>query len=340
MKNKIIFPMFLALLCSFLFGCENQEENLERIRVGCFPNVTHAQALVNISEKKFQNVIGDDIAVEWKYFNSGNPEIEAFFAGELDMGFIGPIPAINGNIKSNGDIVIIAGATNSGAILVGRKGSDISSIKDLANKKVAVPSFGNTQDFMLRMMLKENGLSEITKGGNVEIIPVKNPDLKSYFEQGNIDAAFVPEPWGSQLVNENSAEMILDVEKTWNKGNYPTTVIIARKEFIDNNRELVKQFLKSHIEIVDTYKDNPKDLGNIINQEIMNITGNKLDDKVLEMAIPRIAMDVNPITDAIRMLSISMKEHDFIDTDIQDEKLYDFSILNEVLNEMGKPIVE
>lgn len=340
MKRKIIFTLIVGLAFSILGGCESKETKLEIIRIGCFPNVTHSQALINISEKNFQNIIGDDIAVEWKYFNSGNPEIEAFFASELDMGFIGPIPAVNGNIKSNGDIVIIAGATNGGAVLVGRKGSGIASVTDLANKKVAVPSFGNTQDFMLRMMLKENGLLEVTSGGNVEIIPVKNPDLKSYFEQGNIDAAFVPEPWGSQLINDNTAEMILDVDKTWNNGNYPTTIIIARKDFVANNRELVKQFLKSHIEIIDTYNDNQKDLGNVINQEILNITGSKLDDKVLEMAIPRIVMDVDPITDAIRTLSIAMKDHDFIDTDIQDEKLYDFSILNEVLNEMGKPNVE
>lgn len=336
MRKRMIFLLVSLLLVFLVTGCSGKKDDeLKTIRVACFPNVTHTQALINIQEGRFQEILGEDVKVEWKYFNSGNPEIEAFFAGELDLGLIGPIPATNGHARSGGEIIILSGATNGGAVLIANEDSDIKNISDLSGKKVAVPSFGNTQDFMLRMMLAENGLSETTKGGTVEIIPVKNPDLKSFFAQKHIDAAFVPEPWGSQLVIETGAKIVLDVNETWRNGDYPTTVVIGRKEFVEENPEIVKKFLDSHVGIINDYIENNINIANKINSQILEITGSQLDDKVLAEALPRITMSWDPRTDAVESLAKAMKEHEFIDTDVNINQLFDFSILNEVLKEAG-----
>jgi len=152
------FSMVLLLGISIIYGltgCSTKkvENEAVNVRVGYFPNITHSQALVGRQQGTFQKAIGEKNKIDWKLFNAGPAEIEAFFAGAIDIGYIGPGPAINGYAKSKGDIQIIAGATDAGAIFVSKKGLIIKNLKDLSGKKIAVPQFGNTQDLTLRNIL-------------------------------------------------------------------------------------------------------------------------------------------------------------------------------------------
>ena len=331
---KMLSLIFFAVMVVTMNGCASKtNNNSETIRVACFPNVTHAQALLGKNTHYFAEKLGEDVQIDWKFFNSGNPEIEAFFAGELDLGFIGPIPAINGFEKSEGEIIILSGAVNGGAVLVARQDSEVDGVLDLANKKVAVPSFGNTQDFMLRMMLDENGLKEISEGGNVEIIPVKNPDLQSFFGQGLIDAAFVPEPWGTQLVESGLAKMVLDVKETWRGGDYPTTVIIGRKSFVEQNGETVRKFLEAHLELTEQYSGDQDATGARINEEILNITGGSLAEDILKASLGKIEMSINPQREALHGLAEAMYARKFINTQVDTVKLCNFEIVNSILAE-------
>ena len=53
------------------------------------------------------------------------------FSKDIDIGYIGPVPAVSANIKSKGDFVIISGAAKGGTVLIAKKGSNIQSVKDL-----------------------------------------------------------------------------------------------------------------------------------------------------------------------------------------------------------------
>lgn len=59
--------------------------------------------------------------VSWTSFNAGPAEVEAVFAGEIDLGYIGPVPALSANAKSNGEVKIISNVTNAGAVLLKEK---------------------------------------------------------------------------------------------------------------------------------------------------------------------------------------------------------------------------
>ncbi|HBS60973.1 MAG TPA: sulfate ABC transporter substrate-binding protein, partial [Firmicutes bacterium] len=216
--TKLTSILFLVIaLVVVLAGCagKNTANEPTKVRVAYFPNITHAQALIGRAEGQFQQALGEGTPIEWKTFNAGPAEIEALFAGEVDIGYIGPGPAINGYVKSKGDLQIIAGATDAGAILVSRKDLVIKNISELSGKRVAVPQFGNTQDLSLRHLLQENGLADTTKGGTVEIRQAENPDIKTLLKKGDIDAAIVPEPWGSRLISEVGANVVLDYNQVW-----------------------------------------------------------------------------------------------------------------------------
>ena len=177
------------------------------VRVGAFPNITHAQAMVGKANGSFVKALGSGAKIEWKTFNAGPAAIEALFAGAIDMTYIGPNPTISGYVRSNGEALrVVAGAASGGAALVVRNDSGINQASDFHGKKVASPQLGNTQDVALRSWLRTNGLKSTDKGGDVQVIPLANPDQLTLFVKKELDAAWAPEPWATRLIREGNAD--------------------------------------------------------------------------------------------------------------------------------------
>ncbi len=169
------------------------------LRLGYFPNITHAPALVGVQEGIFAKDLAPDKLDASKTFNAGPAETEAMLSGAIDVAFIGPSPSINAFSKSKGAVQIIAGATSGGAALVTKP--SITSVDELKGKTIATPQLGNTQDVALRAFLKTKGFKTDTEGGgDVHIKPQDNSQTIDTFKQGLIDGAWVPEPYESQLV--------------------------------------------------------------------------------------------------------------------------------------------
>ncbi|MCL2352440.1 MAG: ABC transporter substrate-binding protein, partial [Firmicutes bacterium] len=272
MKRKInALPLVLFMAAIALSGCK--QSNANTIRIGFFPNLTHSQAVYGYANGDYEKVFGEQYRVKWQSFNAGPAEIEAMFAGEVDIGYIGPIPAINGYIKSNGDVKIIAGAALNGAMLVTRKGLIINEVKELAGHTIAVPQFGNTQHLCLLNLLSANGLSTIEKGGNVKVIESSNPDTKTLMDKGDIDAALVPEPWATRLIDEIGVNVLLGSGEVWDAGDYSTAVVVVSAKFYEKNKDLVKKFLQTHIDITEYINEHPEEAMKKINDKIGELTG-------------------------------------------------------------------
>ncbi len=93
---------------------------------------------------------------------------------------------------------------------------EINSIEDLKGKKVATPQLGNTQDVALRYYLDEKGIKTDTKGGGeVSIVPQENSQTLQTFATGDIDAAWVPEPFASRLIQESGGKILIDERDLW-----------------------------------------------------------------------------------------------------------------------------
>ncbi len=340
MRKIIGVFLVLSLLVVGFSSCTDSKDGKKVLKIAYFPNLTHSQALLGKAQGQFSKSFGTGYEIEWKQFNAGSAEIEAFKAGEVDIGYIGPGPAINGYISMNGDVQIISGANNAGAILVTRKDEKLTSVKQLSGKKIAVPQFGNTQDLMLRNLMVQNGLKDVSKGGTVEILQVNNPDIKTQFDKGEIDAALVPEPWGSRLVKEVGANVMLDYKAVWRDGKYPTTLVIARKEIIDNNPEIIEKFLRTHLELTDLLKGNLETSNDAINTEIKNLTNSALEKDVLESSFRRMTPTVDPEKDAFAdlvKLSVSLGT---IKGNPDLTNLFNLEILNKILKEKGQPQIK
>lgn len=335
--KKIFMILQLIGLLSTFTGCSRADSAKDNaIRIGFFPNITHSQALIGMAEGQFQEFLGEEYTIEWNQFNAGPEQIEALMAGAIDIGYIGPTPAINGHVRTKGEIQIIAGATDGGAILVSRKDLEISSISELAGKKVAVPQFGNTQDLSLRNLLLENNLKETTRGGEVEVIQVSNPDIKTLLDSGEIDLALVPEPWGARLIKEIGANIVLDYDEVWKNGNYNTAVVIVRKAFLDKNPEAIENFLKAHIHLTQYINEDKEKAQRIVNKQIEALTGVALPEEVLKEAYSRLIITDVPTVDAINEMVQLSVEVEFLQGDPDTSQLLNLEIYNRLISEQTK----
>ncbi|RCX17258.1 NitT/TauT family transport system substrate-binding protein [Anaerobacterium chartisolvens] len=323
-------------LAGIFAACESSgQQKALSVRIAHFPNITHSQALVGRAGGQFQKALGDLASIEWKVFNAGPSEIEAFFAGEIDIGYIGPGPAINGYSKSGGELQIIAGATDAGAVLVSRRDLVISDVKELSGKRVAVPQFGNTQDLSLRNLLRENGLADSAKGGTVEIRQAENADIKTLLDAGEIDAALVPEPWGSRLINEVQANVVLDYNEVWREGKYTTAVVVARTEFLKDHPDIVERFLTAHVELTDYINKNQDAAKTAVNSQIEELTKKPLSQEVLNQAFNRLIITNDPQKQSVYEFVELSVDSGFLKQSPDTGNLFNLDILNKVLKEKG-----
>lgn len=312
-KGAVFFVciMLLAGCAGGLSGHSGERTKQEKteIHIGYFPNITHAQALVMKAKGLLEAELGEEYEITWVSFSAGPSEVTALFAGEIDIGYIGPVPAISANVNSEGDIRIIAGGTEGGAVLVAGQSENISEIKDLAGKTVAVPQFGNTQHLCLLKLLKENNLSVGAGENQVNVVAVENAQVRTLLDRKEIDAAFVPEPWGSILESCGAAKVLSEGDELGDEA-LPVAVVVGRKEFLDENREVSEKFLEVHEQV--SLMLQQEELTEAINQEIAAVTGSRLDREILNKSMKRIGITTKIEEDTVMDLAKLTVEAGFV----------------------------
>ncbi|HYR85154.1 MAG TPA: aliphatic sulfonate ABC transporter substrate-binding protein [Terriglobia bacterium] len=305
------------------------------LRVGYFPNITHAQALVGRANGQFEKSLGAGVQVEWKAFNAGPSAIEALFANAIDLTYVGPNPTVAGYFRSQGAAVrVIAGAASGGASLVVRRDAGIQTASDFHGKKVATPQLGNTQDVALRSWMRANGLKSREKGGDVQVIPISNPDQLTLFLKGQIDAAWAPEPWAARLVHEGGGRIFLDERDLWPDHQFVITNIIVSPKFLKEHPDVVKNFLRTHVELTEWINKNPAQAKQIMNQQLQKETGKALPAEVLDEAFSRMQVTYDPIHSSLLKSTQQAFDEGFLGRTQPDlSGLYDLKLLNEVLSE-------
>ena len=286
--------------------------NTMTARVGYFPNVTHAQAVLGFSTARGDFVAAlDGLAnVEPKTFNAGPTAMEALHAGALDLCFVGPTPAIN-SFARGGDVTIIANVANGGTVLVARQGSGIAGVADLDGKSIAIPQIGNTQDAILRHLLAEAGIALSDTGGRTRVLPVENPDVLSLFARGELDAACVPEPWGARLEADAGAQVVLDPRAIWRDGDYPVTVLVGRNAFLGEHADVARRLVAKLTEITDELSADPDQYLGALNAELKTLTGKELKPEVLTSALGRIEFTTTVNPESLAAMAEVMRENRF-----------------------------
>nr|WP_235564437.1 ABC transporter substrate-binding protein [Arthrobacter sp. Soil762] len=305
------------------------------LKLGYFGNLTHAPALVGVKQGILARNLGDT-KLSTETFNAGPAAIEALNAGAIDAAYIGPNPAINSFVKSEGESVsVIAGAAAGGAQLVVRP--EINSAGDLKGKTLASPQLGGTQDVALRAWLGSQGYKTNVDGsGDVAINPTENAQTLKLFQDGKLDGAWLPEPWASRLVLQAGAKVLVDEKDLWDgslsgkAGEFPTTILIVNKKFAAEHPDTVKALLKGHAESVAWLNDTPAaEKTSVINDALQESAGAALPADVLDRALQSVVFTVDPLAGTYpKLLEDGVQAGTTKQADITG--LFDLRALNEV----------
>jgi NitT/TauT family transport system substrate-binding protein len=313
------------------------------LRLGYFPNVTHAPAIIGVQDDLFADALGPDVDLQLSTYNSGTEAVEALSTGSIDATFIGPNPAINGYAASLGDgdggvLRIVAGTTSGGASLV--VDPDISSPADLAGTTLATPSLGNTQDVALRAWLEEQGFeTDQTGGGDVKIVPQENADTLTTFQEGSIQGAWVPEPWATRLVQEGGGKVLVDEADLWPDGRFVTTHLVVRTDYLADHPANVRALISGLLDAIDEANGNPDAAQEATNAGIEAITTKRLPAETIVGAWQNLTFTADPIASSLEKSKDDAVDVGLLD-DVDLDGIYDLSILDELLAERGEPEVE
>jgi NitT/TauT family transport system substrate-binding protein len=314
------------------------------LRLGYFPNINHAQGVIGIGDGSFQKTLGVNVTLETFVFNAGPSAIESLLAGRLDATYIGPNPAINGYVVSNGQADrVIAGATSGGASFVIRDDSGINSAQDFGGKKFASPQLGNTQDIALREYLSDSGFNTAENGGNVTVLPIANADILTTFLKKEIDGAWVPEPWATRLVNEAGGKILIDERDLWPpEGKFITAHLIVSPQYLKQNPDVIKRLLTAHVNETQWINEHKDEVPKVFNAELKKLTGQTMPEDTLTEALTRLEFTNDPIR-----ISLFQSANDAYDLgflakgkDRPDlSGIYDLTLLDQVLSENGLPTI-
>ena len=277
-----------------------EQSSQDKIRVAFFPSISHAAPIVGIENGIFESSIGQEIKIETKLFDSGPQVIESIFANSIDVAYVGPGPVINGFLKSNGnDIKILAGAASGGASFIIHPDSGLDSIENFDGKRIASPQISNSQDVSLRHYLASNNLQPVEKGGTVFVLNISNPDIYTLFAKGEIDGAWVPEPWATMLVEELDGVRLFNEENLWPNEEFTSVLLISRTDYLEKNPELVKNWLKSHEETIAWINANPDKSKSIFEGFLKKHMGKSLPTKIIDESFSNLTITSDPIKSSV-----------------------------------------
>ena len=302
MKISILIGFGITAAIAIIIGLSSGQEqsNQDKIRVAFFPSIGHAVPIVGIENGIFENGIGQEIKIETKLFDSGPQVIESIFAGSIDVAYVGPGPVINGFLKSNGnDVKILAGAASGGASFIAQPDSGLDSIENFDGKRIASPQISNSQDVSLRYYLALNDLKPVDKGGTVFVLNISNPDIYTLFAKGEIDGAWIPEPWATMLVEELNGVRLFNEEKLWPNEEFASVLLIARTNYLENNPELVKSWLKSHEKAVVWINANPDKSKSIFESFLKKHMGKSLPTNIIDESFSNLTITSDPIKSSV-----------------------------------------
>ena len=308
------------------------------LRLGHFPNITHAQAVLARANGEFQKQVG--VPIRWASFNAGPTAIEALFTDAIDATFIGPSPAINGYIRSRGEkFTVLAGVASGGAGLVVRKDAAIRGERDFDGKTIATPQLGNTQDVAARTWFKERGYRFRERGGSLTLLALSNADQLTMLRKKQIDGAWTVEPWLARLEIEGDGNLFLDEKALWPDGRYATTLLVANRAFVRDRPAMVRKLLGALVEVTQQINSNKTVAAKILNAELKKETGKALPEVVILRAMDRVEFTWDPVADSLRKSAQRAHWIGFLRAAPSLDGMLSLGPLNEVLQERGLPLV-
>lgn len=325
----ILLLSFSGIACNEKSSSSDQSSSKSPsvVRVGYFANLTHAQAILGLASGELEQALAPT-KLEQRVFNAGPALIEALNAGEIDLAYVGPGPVISAHVRSRGQSIrVISGSAKNGVVLVATEASGIRNLTDMKGKRLATPQAGNTQDISARHFLQQ-AIGDVSN-----VVPVPNTEQRNMMERGQIDAAWVPEPWGALLIAQTGARLVLEEKDLWPDKQFVLTLVTTTPKFLEKYPETVKKFLRVHHQWTQRLDRNPSAYISQLSEALFKLTQKSLPPEVLEQAISRVSFTDEPLVESLQAMNQWAYDLGFSRQTGSLEGLIDTTILDQVRHE-------
>ncbi len=307
------------------------------LKLGYLGNVTHAPAIYGIESGSYAKALGANVTLKTSVFNAGTDAVTALLSGAIDASFLGPGPATSAYTKGNGNYVVVSGLASGGAELVVK--ASITKPADLKGKKISSPQLGNTQDIALRWYLKQQGFStDTTGGGDVHVVPQANSQTVTAFQTGDIDGAWVPEPYATKLISEGGKVLVNEAD-LWPNKQFVTTVLVVNKTYLKDHADVIKNLITATSAAITTLGTDPSGSASVVAAGITKASGKTFKASQVTASIKSISFTLDPIASSL----LTVADH-AVALGLQKKSdlsgIFDLSIVNQVLQSQGKPAVK
>lgn len=320
MKKRVV--LLLLAMSLLLAACSSAASEAETsvINIGYFPNLSHGPAMIGVENGYYEEAF-NNMDVNLQHFPNGSVFMDALSTGQIDVGYVGPGPVINRYLQG-GNVVLIGNASRGENVLVVRSDLEYNGLNDLEGKIVATPSTGCTHDLILRKMLQEEGLAVEENGGTVKRLAQAPATMMGLFEQKQIDAALVSEPWASLMEAQGIARVVVDADEVPWDGNLAASVLVARRDFLEQNPEAVAKFLEANEKAITYISENPTNAIEKMAAHIEMITGQEMEQAIIESALGRVFYSSEVDTASLQEFSDLLLELGFVEGDASLDGLF------------------
>ncbi|MBE7479495.1 MAG: ABC transporter substrate-binding protein [Polyangiaceae bacterium] len=308
---RVYVRLLLGALLGVLAACRAPPEDGARLRIAHMARLTHAPALTALDSGRLGRAL-PDVQIDAQLFEVGNAAIEALFAGDADVALLGPNPAINGFVRSSGEVRIVAGVASGGTAFVVRNDAGINSPSDLRGRRLATPQIASTQDVALRAYLRRHGLVTTLEGGDVMVLPMGSAEIRQLFRRGEIDGAFVSEPLASELVASAGARVLLDERDEWPGRRHPATVLAVRKRYLDAHPGNVRRLVAALDAEARWVEEHRAEALGLCLGGIQRRLGKAPPRGVAEPAFERVSFTTDPMPEALAKLALDAEAEGFL----------------------------
>lgn len=301
-----------AALATGLTACHRSEAGEPGVvRLGYLPSLTHAPVVVGVASGRIARAIAP-LTLDTRVFRAGPSVVEALLARSIDLGTSGPAPVVITQARyGDGTLEIESGCGSGGASLVLRRGLTLANGAELRGKSLASAQLGSTQDISLRKYLRANRLGSVESGGNVRVFAFANATILAELREGQLDGAWVPEPWPTRMVAQIGATRFLDERDLWPNRRFSSSLVVSRPPFRaarGADLALVVAAIRSEIELA---KKDPEGTRDAAFAAIERLTGAG-PKPVFDEAWTKVDFDQDPLQEAVLTVADDAKSLGFV----------------------------
>ncbi|MBO5797929.1 MAG: ABC transporter substrate-binding protein [Clostridia bacterium] len=221
--------------------------------------VAGIQGPTGVGLANLMETAADSNAIDYTFSIASSPDevVGKFSSGEVQIASVPTNLAAKLYKKLGGDVQMLA-INTAGVLYMVENGNSIQSVADLRGKTIYSTGEGANPEYVLRHVLKENGLDP-DKDVTIEFL-AENTELITKLATGAAEVAMVPEPaLTTVMTKKDTLRVALSIDEEWNKIEPDSGMlmgcVIAKKSFVEANKDTVKAFLTEYKASIEAAKD-------------------------------------------------------------------------------------